>query len=55
MIHRITSIAAGLTLLATTAWAQAGDIEGTVAHINPSTRTVYFTDAGSCTSNQVRS
>jgi hypothetical protein len=44
MLHRIAPILCAVVLvLATSAWAQS-EIRGVVSHVDPVTRTVYFTD-----------
>jgi hypothetical protein len=37
---------ATLALTATTAWAQGGDVSGTVAYVDAATRTIHLTDRG---------
>jgi hypothetical protein len=45
MFHRTGLAACALSLLiATAAWAQAGEISGIVTYVDPATRVVYFAD-----------
>lgn len=44
MIRRVFLMIATLALTATTAWAQGGDVSGTVAYVDPATRTIHLTD-----------
>jgi hypothetical protein len=44
MIRRVLLMIATLALTATTAWAQGGDVSGTVAYVDAATRTIHLTD-----------
>ena len=44
MIRKVLLMIATLALTATTAWAQGGDVSGTVAYVDAATRTIHLTD-----------